>query len=626
MPRPFSDPLSASDGLEVFIPEAVIHSPAVGEFRQIVNLFIDIPIDPTNDLAVTSFMDVVFELQERYGGYFLRPEFGDKGFNLLMFWGAPIAHETDVDRALNFVLDLKSRSGLPIKAGVTYLTAYAGLIGARIREDYTAYGWGVNLAARFMKMAASGEVWIDEEAARRAEHHFEVKYRDKFEFKGFTSKQKVFTLVARKDAVDLVFHGELLGRSKELRQLSAFVKPIFHGQFAGVLVVQGEAGIGKSRLVHSFQSSDEFRENPSRWVLCQTDEILRQSLNPFMGWLYKYFSVSESQSETANLKNFNDRLQALINATSVSHLAAELERTSSVLAALLGISQQDTLYEQLDARERYENTFIALSTLLRAESLQTPLILFLEDIQWLDDDTRAFLPYFVRTVTVESDISFPIAILATRRPDGTQLQFDDVLETQFLTLDRLSANDISQLAKYVLGGPVSATLLDLLERRTEGNPFFTEQILRYLSEKKLLIQNRDGFFDCDSRAERSLPMDVGTVLISRLDSLAPEVRDVAQTASILGREFDVPLLTRMLQGDAELSKKIALAAAAEIWFPLDQMHYIFRHALLRDAAYTMQLLTRQRELHALAVSAMEALYTNELELHYGELAYHAERA
>jgi predicted ATPase/class 3 adenylate cyclase len=625
-PRSISDPLPASGELGVFIPEMVIHSPIVGEFRQIVNLFIDIPIDPMDGSVVTSFMDVVFKLQERYGGYFLRPEISDKGFNLLMFWGAPIAHETDIDRALNFVLDLKVRSGLPIRAGITYLTSYAGFIGALLREDYTAYGWGVNLAARFMKMSAPSEVWIDEEVARRAERHFEVKYQDKFEFKGFTRKQKVFTLIGRKEPADLVFHGDLIGRAQELRQLSTFVKPIFNGQFVGVLVIQGEAGIGKSRLVHSFQASDEFRENPAHWLICQTDEILRQSLNPFKGWLFKRFSVSESQSETTNLENFNTRLQTLIDATPVSFLAVELERTSSVLAALLGISQQDSLYEKLDAKERYENTFIALSTLLRAESLQMPLILFLEDIQWLDDDTRAFLPYFVRTVSVESDITYPIAILATRRPYSEHLQLDEVLKTQFLTLDRLSTNDLSQLAKYVLGIPISETLLDLLGRRTEGNPFFAEQILRYLLEKKLLIQNRDGFFDSDSRAERSLPMDVGAVLISRLDSLAPDVRDVAQTASILGREFEVPLLARMLQGDSDLLKKIARAENAEIWFPLDQMRYIFRHALLRDAAYSMQLLTRQRELHALAVSSMETLYAHELESHYGELAYHAQRA
>ena len=626
IPRPLLDPLPVPETIHLFVPDPIISLPTVGEFRQVVNLFIDIPIDPTNDAFVTPFLDVVFNLQKSYGGYFLRPEISDKGFNLLMFWGAPIAHETDIDRALNFMLDLMERTNLPLKAGITYFTAYAGFMGAPLREDYTAYGWGVNLAARFMKMAAPEEVWIDEEVARRADRHFDVIYRDKFAVKGFKRKQKVFNLVGRKEVAETVYHGELIGRYQELKRLATFIRPVFEEQFSGVLVIQGEAGIGKSRLTHAFQTSYIFEENPALWVTCQTDEILRQSLNPFKDWLLKRFLVSESQSEKTNLENFNAHLHALIESTLIPVLATELMRTSSVLAALVGLFQPGSFYEQLDAKERYENTFIALSTLLRAESLQKPLILFIEDIQWLDDDTRAFLPYFVRTVLSEPNTRYPIAILVTQRPEGDPLELGEAVDIEILTLDRLPSSELSHLAEHVLDGKVGVSLLELIERRTEGNPFFAEQILRYLSDKNLLIENEDGFFEADVQAERSLPLDVGALLIARLDSLAQDVRDVVQTASILGREFETQVLSRMLRGDVDLPQKIAHAERAEIWLPLDQIRYIFRHALLRDAAYSMQLLTRQRELHALAVSAMEMLYAHELGPHYGELAYHSERA
>jgi predicted ATPase/class 3 adenylate cyclase len=625
-PHPFSDPLPAPSDLKVFIPDKIISLPAVGEFRQVVNLFIDIPIDPTDETLVTPFMDVVFNLQEQYGGYFLRPEISDKGFNLLMFWGAPVAYETDIERALNFVLELKAQTNLSITAGVTYLTAYAGFMGASLREDYTAYGWGVNLAARFMKMAGSGEIWIDGEVARRAEKLFIVKFKDKLTVKGFNLKQKVYTLTDRKSLIETVYQGDLIGRTEELDRFSDFVNPIFEGRFAGVLVIQGEAGIGKSRLTHAFQLSDFFRGRPAQWIVCQTDEILRQSLNPFMDWLSKRFHVSEAQPDRLNLKNFQDQMQAIVGLTTISELATELDRTSSVLGALLGLEQPGSLYEQLDAKGRYENTFIALSTLLRAESLQQPLILFIEDVQWLDEDTRAFLPYLIRTVLAEPEKNYPVAILVTSRPGGDPLQFGEMLEPQILDLDRLSASDISRLAEHILGGQISATLLDLLEKRTEGNPFFAEQILRYLVDKNLLTENEEGLFDADLRAENSIPLDVGSILIARLDSLAQEVREVVQTASILGREFEVQLLSRMLRGDTDLTQIIDRAERADIWIPLDQIRYIFRHALLRDAAYSMQLLTRQRELHALAVSGIERLYAHDLEPHYGELAYHAERA
>jgi len=625
-PRFLSDPYPDPEDLHIFLPESILNLPTVGEFRQVVNLFIDIPIDPTDDELVIPFIDVVFELQERYGGYYLPPEISDKGFNLLMFWGAPVAYETDIERTLNFILDLKAKSGLPLKAGITYLSAYAGFMGASLREDYTAYGWGVNLAARFMKMAVEDAIWIDEEVARRAERHFDVKYRDTLAVKGFANKQKVFTLFGRKELTETVYHGRLIGRDQEIERLSNFVMPIFVGEFAGVLVIQGEAGIGKSRLIHSFQETAIFDNREIKWMVCQTDEILRQSLNPFRTWLFKRFLISDSQSENENLENFNTQLQEIINSIPGTALASELERTSSVLAAVLGLYQSGSLYEQLDAKERYENTFIALSTLFRAESLQKPLILFIEDIQWLDDDTRSFLPYFVRTLIAEPDTKYPIAILTSRRPEGDTLQFDGVLEPQEIILDRLTPGDLSHLAEHVLDGRISVSLLDLLERRSEGNPFFAEQILRYLSEKDLLSKDAGGLYDADIRVERSLPMDIGAVLIARLDSLKRDVRDVVQTASILGREFEVQVLSRILRGEVDLPQKINEAEHAEIWFPLDQIRYIFHHALLREAAYSMQLLARQRELHAMAVSAMETLYENEFGPHYGELAYHAERA
>jgi len=625
-PHPYADTLPAHAPSGMFFPEDLLALPSVGEFRQVVNLFIDIPIDPTNEAFVTPFMESIFELQERYGGFFLRPEIGDKGFNLLMFWGAPAAHETDVERALNFILELLERTKLPLKAGVTYLKAYAGFMGASLREDYTAYGWGVNLAARFMGLARPGEVWLDEETAYRAGRRFTTRYEDAFTIRGFARKQKVFKLLGRKDLSDTVYQGELVGRNAELKRLSDFVAPLLSGQFAGVLVVQGEAGIGKSRLVHTFQSAASQAHGSVQWIICQTDEILRQSLNPFHAWLQKRFRISPTVSNEVNLGNFNDQLRDLVRATPEPGLVKELERTSSVLAALLGLNQPGSLYEQLDAKGRYENTFIALSALMRAESLQKPLLIFIEDIQWLDDDSRAFLPHLVRTTLVDPDKIYPIAILATRRPDGEAIDFGETVAIQSLELERLSAGNLESLAKNILGAPASDILLNLLVARSEGNPFFAEQILRYLSEKALLVQESDGKLSAGKGWEEALPLGVGAVLIARLDSLAHDVREVVQTASILGREFEVPVLSQMLHGDAELSQKIAQAERADIWISLDEIRYIFYHAMLRDAAYSMQLSVRLRKLHALALFAMEVLYASDLKSHFGELAYHAECA
>ncbi len=629
LPAPQQPPAPAQpadDLADIFFAESITRLPIVGEFRQAVNLFIDIPASISDVALIKPFMETVYLLQEQYGGFFLRPDLGDKGFNLLIFWGAPTAHENDINRALNFILELTSRTGISLRAGISYRMAYTGFIGSSQREDYTAYGWGVTLAARMMARAGMGQYWMDEETARRAAKHFNVKALGEYAFKGFKREQQVFALLGRREPAEMIYQGQLVGREQELAALSAFLEPLKRGAFAGVMTLTGEAGIGKSRLIHSIPSVGNFKDFPALWAVCQADEILRLPFNPFTDWLKKHFGLAERLPEKINRAQFLRILQRLIDATPDAELAAELTRTSSVLAALVNISMPGSLYESLDAMGRYGNTLLALSVLLRAESLQKPLILFLEDIHWLDDDTGAFLSYFVRTILEEPEKQYPIAIIATQRPEGDSPWSMDEIPTQEIRLDKLASGELSQLAAGVLSHPISDSLLSLLESRAEGNPFFAEQILLYLSEQNALALNAEGKYFAKAEAEISLPTDVRSALVARLDRLTRQVKETVQTASTLGREFEVRVLGEMLRADREFPSRLIQAEQANIWSALSEIAYIFRHALLRDAAYSMQLQSRQRELHGLAVTAMETVYGNDLESRYGEMAYHAEKA
>ncbi len=623
---PVPTPEPADDLASIFLADTIAHLPISGEFRQAMNLFIDIPVNISDQALITPFMETVYLLQEQYGGVFLRPDLGDKGFNLLMFWGAPIAYENDVDRALNFIIELATRTRITLRAGITYHMAYAGFIGSSKREDYTAYGWGINLAARMMEHAGQGEYWMSEEVARRAEKHFNLNFLGEHHFKGFKQDQKVFSLLGRKNIIETVYQGQLVGREKEMETLRSFTEPIHGGNFAGVMILQGEAGMGKSRLIHSFQYSEYFTEHPAHWVVCQADEILRLPFNPFKDWLKKRFELLEGQPDEINAITFNRNLQELANITPDPELAAELIRTRSVLSALINITQPDSLYESLDAKGRYDNTLIALSALLRAESLQKPLVLFLEDTHWMDEDTGNFLSYFMRTLLAESEKPYPIAVIATQRPEGNANWELDETYTHHIKLEKLPASSIAHLAKNIVDRPISASLVELLNSRTDGNPFFAEQILRYLTEHKALSLNEDGEYVADQTENISLPTDVRAVLVARLDRLTKQVKEAVQTASVLGREFEIRVLGLMLKNDKRLLSHIAQAENANIWTPLSEIEFIFRHALLRDAAYSMHLVARQRELHGLAFSAMEKIYHEDLEPHYGELAYHAEKA
>ncbi len=127
----------------IFLPEEIVAQNIRGEFRQVVNLFMRFP-DITNE-KLAEVTRIIFELRRKYGGLLSRIDFGDKGCNILTLWGAPVAYENDIGRAMNFVLDLRSQIDVPVTAGLTYYIAHAGYLGSVMCEDYTCYGWGVIL-------------------------------------------------------------------------------------------------------------------------------------------------------------------------------------------------------------------------------------------------------------------------------------------------------------------------------------------------------------------------------------------------------------------------------------------------------------------------------------------------
>jgi len=606
---------------KIFMPEEVVTRGARGEFRQIVNLFMRFPDLPDDQLH--SFMRVVFGLRKRYGGLLTRLDFGDKGCNMLLLWGAPVAYENDIGRALNFVLELKETMKFPITAGVTYYIAHAGYLGSELCEDYTCYGWGVNLASRFMMTAPVGEIWVDERVARRLSRRFDFEYVGSQSFKGFAAEQKVHVLRGRKRESENMYRGEMVGREAELKRLKEFVSPLWQGKFTGVLAVTGDAGIGKSRLIREFMLSDLFEERKTLRAICMTDQILRQPFNPLRRWLFRYFDISPRQGLEERRSALNSRLDDLIASVPDPELARELNRTRSILAGLLDIAWADSLFSQLDAEGRYNNTILALITLIKAESLRQPLLMFFEDVQFIDSDSKVFLARLKRAL-IADDSSYPVSVLISSRPAGIQSFLEEPLIDSFLELDALSTEALASLAEIYLGGTPSPELVELLEARSEGNPYFAEQILVYLQEENLLEISSKGWKATRFLQESSLPADILVLLVARLDQLPRRVRDVVLTAAVIGREFDVQVLAGMLKGRNPPDREVSEAEQADIWVPTQPYRYVFTHGLLRDAAYAMQIQARRMELHASAVAALEQLYPDELAHHYGELAYHAE--
>ena len=606
----------------VFMPEKIIVQNLRGEFRQIVNLFMRFP-DLPNEVLI-EFFHTVFELQKKYGGLLNRLDFGDKGCNLLMLWGAPVAYENDITRALNFILDLRSRVDFPITTGLTYYIAHAGYLGSAMCEDYTCYGWGVNLASRFMMSASPGEAWVDDRIARRVSTRFDIEYIGTQRFKGFSTEQTVNLLKGVKREAELIYQGELIGREQELSQLEKFAEPLWVGEFAGFLLVMGDAGIGKGRLVYEFQSSAVFGQQPALWALCQSDQILRQSFNPIRGWLRRYFGLASASNASERKQLFDTKLDDLIAATYNSILAHELDRLRSALGALVDLHWTESHYEQLDAEGRYNSTLLAVLALIKAESLRQPLILFIEDVQFIDEDTLNFLHRLKRAILADDEMC-PIAVIATSRRHINSPALSGVMD-KHMDLAGLSLEAVARLTEILLGGVPAVEFVKLVMERSEGNPYFVEQIIRYLQEENLIEVSQVGWNKVKRTRDFFLPGDIRALLVARLDQLADEVKDVVHTASVLGREVAISVLAEMVSERDNIQRVVADAQQSEIWIPHGEGHYLFTHGLLRDAAYTMQMRARRQELHRLAMNALEKIYANELKFHYAELAYHAKYA
>lgn len=605
-----------------FFPPDLLTSPVSGEFRQVLSLFINLPGNPDHD-ELSAIMAVVFQLQEKYGGYLEGVDFGDKGCTMLLLWGAPISYENDLLRGINFALEL--RDTISLRAGITYRLARAGFLGAALWQSYTSYGRGVNLAARLMTAAAPGDIWLDEETARRVATQFAIQFHGHYQLKGFAEPQPAHRLLGRQAvSLSIPFYQQMLvGRETEIAQLSTFVEPIFRGQFAGFIMVIGEAGVGKSRLLHEFGQQLAGQHTPPPAIfLCQTDEIIRASLNPFRYWLRQTFAQVTTDPEAHNKTRFIARLENVMQATPDETLRQELSRTRSVLGALLDLRWPDSLYEQLEPKLRLENMFTALVALLRAESLRQPIIIQIEDVQWLDTESVQFLRRLSRAAQ-----GYPIALLGSSREPVPADWLDAAAPQHTLTLNALPNSAIHALAQEITGANPAPDLITLLAERGQGNPFFIEQILRYGLEQGQLSQTPIGL--TFTATEIGLPTDVRAILTARLDRLTQEVRQVVQTAAVLGREFEVQILTYMLKAEHFRLPADAFIREAErqaIWSLLAELRYLFKHALMRDTAYDMQLLSRRQLLHALALEAVETTYAADLSPHVAILAYHAEHS
>lgn len=565
---------------------------SLSDFRYVLTCFLNFQGEPTR-AQLTQLATPFFQLLDQYDGTLGRLDFGDKGCNLLLFWGAPIAHENDVERAIHFVQQLRQLVTIPLRAGLTYQLVYAGFAGSARRFEYTCYGMGVNLAARLMMAAPWGEIWLDEAVQQRVDR-FETAVIDHLHFKGFQHKQPVYVLRNRRPTQQKTPNGSFLGRQAELAQLETVWDRVKNGRRARSLTILGEAGMGKSQLVRHFMQLQQYRV-----IFCQTDEIVRQSLNPFRTWLRHSFGQRQGDLSEENDIRFERQFANLLAQVEDG---TNLQEGRPFLRTLLDLPDETLILQQLEPRQRFDQMNRALEALLLAESGGHPLLFVLEDAHWLDEESQQVMVQLMRRLK-ETAVLF---LLTSRAP----LPW---LDGETMTLLPLDGRFVAEVGERFLGHALPDVLIDKLQSRSDGNPLFVTQMLTLMRQRGKLPQPEE--------MDDLFPADVQALLTARLDQLPNPVRRLVQTASVLGRTFDTQILAQMVP-DLATESAIEEAKAADIWQVEDGRQAQFHHALLRDAAYEMQSPNRLRHLHHRAARAIESLFGEAAQREAASLAYH----
>ncbi|MBI3757326.1 MAG: AAA family ATPase [Deltaproteobacteria bacterium] len=611
-----------------------------GERKSITVLFADIKgsmsliedLDPEDaqhiiDPALQLMMDAV----HRYEG-FVSQSTGD---GIFAFFGAPIASEDHPQRALyaalqmqqeskRFAENLRREKGVNFQIRVGLNTGEVVLRSIRkddLHADYVPVGHSTSLAARMQTLADPGSIVVSESTYKLAEGYFSFKSLGAMRIKGVSEPINVYEalgvgplrtrlqLSVRRGLVRFV------GRQGELSQMQRALGQTKegHGQ---IVAMMGEPGVGKSRLCYEFKLLSQ-----TGCLVLETFSVAHGKAYPYLpliDLLKNYFQITPGDDERRRREKVMGRVLALDR---------NLEDILPSLFSLLGIDKPSAAPQEVDPQVKRQRIFDAVKRLLVRESLNQPLLLLFEDLQWVDAETQAFLLFLS-----ESIASTRMLLLVNYRPEYQHSWGSRTYYTQ-LRLDPLKQEEAGIILAALLeetGGELCDSPLQPLKRlileKTEGNPFFMEEIVRALFEQGVLARDPGGVFLTKAITDVHIPPTVQGVLTARIDRLGGEQKELLQSLAVIGKEFSFSLVTQVLTiPESRLRGLLSYLQAEEFIYEqptFPEPSFSFKHALTQEVAYNSLLMERRRIIHERVARGIEAVLTDRLEDHYSELAHH----
>ena len=622
-----------------FLPDAVINFIGKGEFRSVISVFCSFEGVESHE-ELNEFASVFIEDIYNFSGYFKEVDFGDKGGVLVALFGAPISFENNIERTLEFVDSLRSKlsgqENLKFRIGITSGQAFTGTVGGQDMSQFAAVGNRVNLAARLMTYADWGEIFVDEEIAGYPNFNFENK--GEIRYKGIEGLIQTFALKDRKESKNTEYKGKLINRDKELIKMLSFIRKHQYAERPGLCFLTGEAGVGKSRLSYELQKKLD-HPHKINWISTEADQILKKPLNPFVKFLRKYFNCRLNQDEQTGLRNFENGFNALLEQSKIywPEIKEELNRLHSTYLAILDFkTNKDSVYSRLNAEEKYNSVIKAFTTFFRLQSKIHPTIIFLDDAQWIDKNSKDFIVKLLQEVTDST-----LIIFFALRPDGIDKP-KEFLNIQQLArpvaileidLDPLNTSGVIALTSEMLGGQLSEESVELLQQTSNGNPFYIEQLIEYYRSNKLLSVENDIWKV--QEGDIKLNNNINSLLIAKVDNLSTYAKEMLKAAAVIGREFEYSVLEEVLKNKTlfedhetfdNLKSSLREAENNNIIRNTGKGRYIFKHSMQHEVIYEMQLHTRLKALHEVIADSIERIFQSRLQQRFVDLVFHYERA
>ena len=554
------------------------------------------------------------------------------GDGVMALFGAPIAHEDHAGRALRAALAIQQRleplredvqrahqREFRMRIGINSGSVVVGAIGRDLRMDYTAVGDTVNLAARLMGISQPGHIVASPNTRALCEGYFVFEDLGKFELKGKTEPVHAYRVqraIARRTRLEVSRERgltPLVGRATERERLTEVFRDASGGT-GGVVVLSGDAGVGKSRLLYEFLQGVDHTEHLELETTC-VSYGRSMAYRPILELYRQYLDLSEALGPDDIRRRVSDCLSSL-------DLEKQEDERSWLFHHFLGIPVAAEFLMRVQGAMLRDRTNDLLCSVILRESERKPVIVVVENVHWIDASSEEFLRSLATRVRTHR-----MMLVLTTRPGSTLDWLPP--NTQTIALEALDSGDLRTMVQTLLGTPlVAEPLFQLLMEKGEGNPLYVEEIVRQLQETKgILVEDGEARLRA---ADVTVPGTIRDIIAARVDRLNESPKQTLQVASVVGRRFGITLVSRIRESDRNhVAGDLQDLHAVDFVFPSardPELMYSFKHAVTQDVVYTSLLERRRRLFHAAAGLGLEELYADRIGDFVELLAYHYEHS